>query len=132
MFTEHQVLHAGAAARRYSHAHLEIVWQSSGEQVTHSFLLHFRFRYYNLHTASAPAARQKSDSGDDDPLVESLVAYVECARADADTRYKKNAAKVVQLLVFLLNRMQREGILSLSRQEIVVLDLNALERVTYE
>ncbi len=31
-----------------------------------------------------------------------------------------------------LNRMQREGILSLSRQEIVVLDLNALERVTYE
>ncbi len=31
-----------------------------------------------------------------------------------------------------LNRMQREGILSLSRQEIVVLDLAALERVTYE
>ena len=31
-----------------------------------------------------------------------------------------------------LNRMQRDGILSLSRQEIVVLDLNALERVTYE
>lgn len=31
-----------------------------------------------------------------------------------------------------LNRMQREGILNLSRQEIVVLDLNALERVTYE
>lgn len=31
-----------------------------------------------------------------------------------------------------LNRMQREGILSLSRQEIVVKDLNALERVTYE
>jgi CRP/FNR family transcriptional regulator len=31
-----------------------------------------------------------------------------------------------------LNRMQREGILSLSRQEIVVLDLSALERVTYE
>ncbi len=30
-----------------------------------------------------------------------------------------------------LNRMQREGILSLSRQEIVVLDLAALERVTY-
>lgn len=31
-----------------------------------------------------------------------------------------------------LNRMQRNGILSLSRQEIVVLDLGALERVTYE
>lgn len=31
-----------------------------------------------------------------------------------------------------LNRMQREGILSLSRQEIVILDLAALERVTYE
>lgn len=31
-----------------------------------------------------------------------------------------------------LNRMQREGVLSLSRQEIVVLDLQALERVTYE
>jgi CRP/FNR family transcriptional regulator len=31
-----------------------------------------------------------------------------------------------------LNRMQREGILNLSRQEIVVLDLAALERVTYE
>lgn len=31
-----------------------------------------------------------------------------------------------------LNRMQRDGILSLSRQEIVVLDLAALERVTYE
>jgi CRP/FNR family transcriptional regulator len=31
-----------------------------------------------------------------------------------------------------LNRMQREGILSLSRQEIVVLDLASLERVTYE
>ena len=31
-----------------------------------------------------------------------------------------------------LNRMQRHGILSLSRQEIVVLDLAALERVTYE
>jgi CRP-like cAMP-binding protein len=31
-----------------------------------------------------------------------------------------------------LNRMQRNGILSLSRQEIVVLDLAALERVTYE
>lgn len=31
-----------------------------------------------------------------------------------------------------LNRMQRDGILSLSRQEIVVLDLSALERVTYE
>ena len=31
-----------------------------------------------------------------------------------------------------LNRMQREGILSLSRQEIVVLDLAALERITYE
>ena len=31
-----------------------------------------------------------------------------------------------------LNRMQREGILRLSRQEIVVLDLNALERITYE
>jgi CRP/FNR family transcriptional regulator len=31
-----------------------------------------------------------------------------------------------------LNRMQREGILSLSRQEIVVLDLSSLERVTYE
>ena len=31
-----------------------------------------------------------------------------------------------------LNRMQRDGILSLSRQEIVVLDLNALERITYE
>lgn len=31
-----------------------------------------------------------------------------------------------------LNRMQREGILSLSRQEIVVLDMPALERVTYE
>ena len=31
-----------------------------------------------------------------------------------------------------LNRMQREGVLSLSRQEIVVLDLPALERATYE
>jgi hypothetical protein len=31
-----------------------------------------------------------------------------------------------------LNRMQREGILKLSRQEIVVLDLSALEAVTYE
>lgn len=31
-----------------------------------------------------------------------------------------------------LNRMQRNGILSLSRQEIVVIDLAALERVTYE
>ena len=31
-----------------------------------------------------------------------------------------------------LNRMQRNGILSLSRQEIVVMDLAALERVTYE
>ena len=31
-----------------------------------------------------------------------------------------------------LNRMQREGVLSLSRQEIVVLDIQALERVTYE
>lgn len=31
-----------------------------------------------------------------------------------------------------LNRMQRNGVLSLSRQEIVVLDLAALERVTYE
>ena len=31
-----------------------------------------------------------------------------------------------------LNRMSREGILSLSRQEIVVLDLASLERVTYE
>jgi CRP/FNR family transcriptional regulator len=31
-----------------------------------------------------------------------------------------------------LNRMQRNGILSLSRQEIVVLDLAELERVTYE
>lgn len=31
-----------------------------------------------------------------------------------------------------LNRMQREGILKLSRQEIVVLDLAALEAVTYE
>ncbi len=31
-----------------------------------------------------------------------------------------------------LNRMQREGILRLSRQEIVVLDLNSLERITYE
>jgi CRP/FNR family transcriptional regulator len=31
-----------------------------------------------------------------------------------------------------LNRMQRNGILSLSRQEIVVIDLGALERVTYE
>jgi CRP-like cAMP-binding protein len=31
-----------------------------------------------------------------------------------------------------LNRMQREGILKLSRQEIVVLDLSALESVTYE
>jgi len=31
-----------------------------------------------------------------------------------------------------LNRMQRDGILSLSRQEIVVLDLAGLERVTYE
>lgn len=31
-----------------------------------------------------------------------------------------------------LNRMQRNGVLSLSRQEIVVMDLAALERVTYE
>lgn len=31
-----------------------------------------------------------------------------------------------------LNRMQREGILKLSRQEIVVVDLAALEAVTYE
>jgi CRP/FNR family transcriptional regulator len=31
-----------------------------------------------------------------------------------------------------LNRMQRNGILSLSRQEIVVLDLGELERATYE
>ena len=31
-----------------------------------------------------------------------------------------------------LNRMQRNGILNLSRQEITVLDLAALERVTYE
>ena len=31
-----------------------------------------------------------------------------------------------------LNRMQRDGILSLSRQEIVVVDLAALERITYE
>lgn len=31
-----------------------------------------------------------------------------------------------------LNRMQRNGILSLTRQEITVLDLAALERVTYE
>jgi CRP-like cAMP-binding protein len=31
-----------------------------------------------------------------------------------------------------LNRMQRNNILSLSRQEIVVIDLAALERVTYE
>ena len=31
-----------------------------------------------------------------------------------------------------LNRMQRNGIVSLSRQEIIVLDLAALERVTYE
>jgi CRP/FNR family transcriptional regulator len=31
-----------------------------------------------------------------------------------------------------LNRMQRNGVLSLSRQEIVVLDLGELERVTYE
>jgi CRP-like cAMP-binding protein len=31
-----------------------------------------------------------------------------------------------------LNRMQRNGILSLTRQEIVVLDLSELERVTYE
>lgn len=31
-----------------------------------------------------------------------------------------------------LNRMQREGILSLSRQEIVILDLAALEQATYE
>jgi CRP/FNR family transcriptional regulator len=31
-----------------------------------------------------------------------------------------------------LNRMQRNGILNLSRQEIVVIDLAALERVTYE
>jgi CRP/FNR family transcriptional regulator len=31
-----------------------------------------------------------------------------------------------------LNRMQRDGVLSLSRQEIVVLDIQALERVTYE
>ncbi len=31
-----------------------------------------------------------------------------------------------------LNRMERDGILNLSRQEIVVLDLPALERVTYE
>jgi CRP-like cAMP-binding protein len=31
-----------------------------------------------------------------------------------------------------LNRMQRDGILNLSRQEIQVLDLAALERVTYE
>ena len=31
-----------------------------------------------------------------------------------------------------LNRMQREGILKLSRQEIIVVDLGALEAVTYE
>ncbi len=31
-----------------------------------------------------------------------------------------------------LNRMQRDGILELSRQEITVLDLAALERITYE
>ncbi len=31
-----------------------------------------------------------------------------------------------------LNRMQRDGVLKLSRQEIVVLDLGALEAVTYE
>lgn len=31
-----------------------------------------------------------------------------------------------------LNRMQREGVLRLSRQEIVIADLNALEAITYE